>query len=151
MPANHLKHHSEGTKIKISEGMFRSGKRLGCPIGFKRSEETKNKLSKALTLSWSTKKKSDKNDYQSMRVKFHPNAGKSGLIKKHRIIMERHIGRLLSRDEVVHHIDGNKRNNSIDNLMLFKDRNEHKKFHIQMEKIGMFVYSFLRKKLCANS
>jgi len=31
--------------------------------------------------------------------------------REHRVIMEKHVGRPLGRDEVVHHIDGNKANN----------------------------------------
>ncbi len=43
----------------------------------------------------------------------------------HRIAMELAIGRELLPSEVVHHIDGNKRNNDISNLILFKTNSEH--------------------------
>ncbi|MFZ7136790.1 HNH endonuclease signature motif containing protein, partial [Avibacterium avium] len=36
----------------------------------------------------------------------------------HRLVMENHIGRPLTKNEHVHHIDGNIKNNSIDNLAL---------------------------------
>lgn len=39
-------------------------------------------------------------------------------VKKHRLVMERHIGRALRADEDVHHKDGNKLNNDISNLEL---------------------------------
>lgn len=48
--------------------------------------------------------------------------------REHQIIMEKHIGRKLKKDEVVHHIDGNKRNNEISNLLL-TTRSEHAKIH----------------------
>lgn len=41
----------------------------------------------------------------------------------HRVIMEKHIGRKLGRNEHVHHIDGNKRNNDISNLELMSASN----------------------------
>ena len=37
---------------------------------------------------------------------------------EHRALMEQHLGRKLNRDEVVHHINGNKRDNSIENLQV---------------------------------
>ena len=51
---------------------------------------------------------------------------KSGYISEHRLIMSINIGRLLTKDEVVHHIDHNPKNNNIENLMLFKNNREHK-------------------------
>lgn len=48
--------------------------------------------------------------------------------RKHQVIMEKHIGRPLRKNEVVHHIDGNKRNNDISNLLL-TTRSEHAKIH----------------------
>lgn len=53
---------------------------------------------------------------------------KNGYVYEHRIIMAKHIGRALEKLEVVHHIDHNSRNNNIENLMLFKNNTEHKKY-----------------------
>lgn len=47
----------------------------------------------------------------------------------HRLVMEEKIGRNLKPGEVVHHIDGDIRNNSPDNLMLFQSQAEHLKWH----------------------
>ena len=43
---------------------------------------------------------------------------KNTLLLMHRQIMEIHLGRRLRTTEIVHHIDGNTRNNKINNLML---------------------------------
>ena len=48
-------------------------------------------------------------------------------IQYHRYIMEQHLGRRLTGKERVHHKDGNKLNNDIENLELFKSESEHKK------------------------
>jgi len=48
----------------------------------------------------------------------HPHRNKMGLYPLHRVLMENKIGRLLERDEVVHHVDGDAQNDAIDNLEL---------------------------------
>lgn len=47
----------------------------------------------------------------------------------HRILAEEIIGRPLKKGEVVHHKDGNPRNNSIDNLEVLSSQSEHAKLH----------------------
>lgn len=47
----------------------------------------------------------------------------------HRMVAERMLGRKLKPGEVVHHIDGNKRNNAPENLMVFSGQSEHAKWH----------------------
>lgn len=50
------------------------------------------------------------------------------LIREHRYVMAQHLGRELLKNEVVHHIDGNKQNNSITNLQVLK-RSAHSRMH----------------------
>lgn len=47
----------------------------------------------------------------------------------HRVVAELMLGRPLAQGEVVHHIDGDKRNNSPENLMIFPSQAEHAKWH----------------------
>lgn len=49
----------------------------------------------------------------------HPSAGKgSGIVYLHRLVMENYLDRYLENDEIVHHKDGDRENNDIDNLLL---------------------------------
>lgn len=52
----------------------------------------------------------------------------------HRFVMEQYLGRELSEAEVVHHVDGNKLNNSIDNLELFPDKSSHIRHHQELRR-----------------
>jgi hypothetical protein len=49
-----------------------------------------------------------------------------------RAVMAKHLGRALVKDEVVHHIDGDEYNNSIDNLVHFVNHSEHLRYHHQL-------------------
>lgn len=57
----------------------------------------------------------------------HPYAMK-GYVKQHRLVMERSLGRYLSPDEDVHHINENRQDNQIENLQLMT-RSTHMSHH----------------------
>lgn len=57
----------------------------------------------------------------------HPLARRGGSIYEHRIVMEKTLGRFLSRQEVVDHIDGVTIHNHPDNLRLFASNRDHMK------------------------
>lgn len=58
---------------------------------------------------------------------------KSGINKRklqHRLIMEQYLGHELSSDEIVHHLDGDKTNNNLENLII-TNRKDHARFHLE--------------------
>ncbi len=56
---------------------------------------------------------------------------------EHRTVVSRFIGRFLYDEERIHHLDGNKKNNSIKNLMLFPSQKEHKSFENKVRQFGI--------------
>lgn len=49
----------------------------------------------------------------------------------HRIVAEQILGRPLRKGEVVHHINGDKRDNRPENLKVFNNQKEHAKWHAE--------------------
>ena len=80
--------------------------------------------------------------YVSILSKDHPSANKEGYVMEHRLVMEKSLNRFLTKEEVVHHKDGDKRNNSIENLELFSSNADHRKseHHFQIGKCKKITF-----------
>ncbi len=59
-----------------------------------------------------------KNQYFTMRVK-----GKKDYVHRH--VMEEHLGRSLEPQEHVYHVNGDSKDNSIENLIIIKKKAYH--------------------------
>jgi len=83
---------------------------------------------------WTGGRVEDHRGYFRLYRKEHPNHDCNGYVAEHRIVMENNIGRYLRPEEIVHHIDGNKKNNNISNLVLFPSQREHRLCHLKQKK-----------------
>lgn len=76
----------------------------------------------------------------------HPSSRKIppdfGYILEHRLVMEAYLGRRIKKGEVIHHIDGNKSNNKLENLLLCERQRAHNQVHTAME---TFVEKLIRE------
>lgn len=87
------------------------------------------------------KKVRDLNGYRVLYIPEHPRAMTSenwkGWIYEHIHLGEKIIGRPLNEKEVVHHLDGNRSNNRIENLLVL-ERSQHKKLHEWLDRGAPF-------------
>ena len=58
----------------------------------------------------------------------HPSGVKKPYLREHRLILEAHLGRILTKDEIIHHKNGDKTDNRVENLMIVT-RSEHINMH----------------------
>lgn len=103
--------------------------------GMKRSAAARQRMSVARTAAWATERvrwplgtRSHNSDgYITVKV------GQGKWVLQHRVLMAQMMGRPLEKEEVVHHIDCNKGNNTVTNLYLCRDKSHHAKVHASLD------------------
>ena len=105
-------------------------------LGDKRSDATKKKLSRIVKARgwkgnkhpcWKGGRWKHGSGYVCLQV------GKKQMLE-HRYIMEQTLGRKLMSEERVHHINGNKSDNRIENLLLLPNESAHWYLHFKVIK-----------------
>ncbi len=81
------------------------------------------------------KKQRRNNGYQYIYFPEHPNAGSSGFISEHRLRASKMLGRELTKQDIIHHIDGDRLNNEELNLYP-SNKAGHRKAHSSLMQIG---------------
>lgn len=128
------KTHTEEVRKKISD--VHRGKII--------SRETRKKISeshKTITAEGHKKKRGD--GYISVYFPNHPNCTKDKYVMEHILVMEKKLGRHLNDNEVVHHMNGIRDDNRIENLQLmtFKEHaGHHMKKRWEAKKKGGMTY-----------
>jgi len=83
--------------------------------------------------NWKGGETIDAKGYRRILKPEHPHAFKDGYVMEHVVVACKVAGRLLNSDEVVHHKDENRLNNSEDNLQIMT-RGEHTKLHAKLKR-----------------
>lgn len=108
-------------------------RRSGVPKGYKRSDEFKEKISRANTGSKHFNWKGGihiLNGYRYILCPDHPSIktrsrGSDRYVAEHRLVMEEYLGRYLLPTELVHHINGIRDDNRIENLTIVQSDNHY--------------------------
>jgi hypothetical protein len=138
-------HCKELARIRMTGNTYRKGKKM--------PKEYVDNLSKRMTgkgnCRWNGGKSIDKGGYITIWTNIHPNRAQNNRVREHRLVVEKRIGRLLEKTEFVHHIDKNKQNNRITNLMVFASHSAHTRYesggHVEPHEI-IFNGKTRRKK-----
>lgn len=119
---------------KCRDDARRSGEIIQCANCGKSFYSTRNQFCSKQCVSEYKSKNCEHKTYNENGYicKYVRGYNKKGNVKMHRAVMEEHLGRRLSPDEVVHHIDGDKTNNDISNLAVMS-REEHSSLHRKQE------------------
>jgi len=97
--------------------------------GIPHTQATKDKISKTKTGKLRKGGYRKNMGYMYIYTPNHPFIYSEKYVAQHRLVMEKHLGRYLKPTEIVHHINGIRDDNRIDNLMLFPSNSAHITFH----------------------
>lgn len=80
----------------------------------------------------------------------HPNCTRDGYVMEHRLVIEKAIGRYVGADEEIHHINYNKSDNRIENLVLLPTSGSHTELHKYLERLAMYLMGILKEEPTIN-
>lgn len=94
----------------------------------------------------------------SKNYSLHYDGNTKKLTAHHRRLYEEYHNTILKKEQYIHHINGDKKDNSKENLVICEGISEHRKIHSNLEKVsyqlikeGFIIFDFEKKEYIANS
>jgi len=88
--------------------------------------------------NWKGGKCHSSSGYLLVKSRGHPRADKESYVPEHILVMEKHLGRPILKGEIIHHKNGIKDDNRIENLELMNGYSKHMSNH-QKERRKTFL------------
>jgi len=118
--------------------------------GFKRGDHRRfisghNNGKKEKALGWKGGRNKTSHGYICLFMPDHPRALKSGYVYEHIVVAEKIVGRGITHKEVIHHINGVKSDNRVENLVVCQDQKEHFLIHQRQRALAECGDPYLRQ------
>jgi hypothetical protein len=121
-----------GNEVNVRGDCLRNGgtKSCGCLRNLSSSGTGEN------SHRWEGGRVSNGEGYVLVMAPGHPRGKKSGYVYEHVLVAERALGEYIPRNHVIHHINGIKDDNRLENLWWFPSKAEHTRHHAKLNHGG---------------
>lgn len=115
--------------LKNSNSIYKKARKLGLRKSAEAEFLSRSEANKgAKAGNWNGGRKLTRAGYRQVLYPEHPRADRNGYVMEHIVEWEKHTGVLIPEDCCIHHLNGNKADNRIQNLCMMKT-SAHTVFH----------------------